>query len=182
VLPRLLARFPRLTYVVVGEGADHQRLRCIAEEYGVSSAVRILGHVDGLRPCYSASDAFVMPSTQEGFGIVYLEAMACGVPVVAGGIDGSSSALSWGECGYLCDPYSSESVEAAIVSALLGPSRGDARGDSSWLAEQVILRFGNDSFDKRVSGLFEDAPCSAASLSRSQRNARVNRRRRVGLS
>lgn len=151
LLPTLRRQFPGLTYVIAGAGADRDRLRQLADEHGVAAFVRFIGFCDDLRSCYSASDAFVMPSTQEGFGIVYLEAMGCGTPVVAGGVDGSPSALAWGRYGYLCDPYCPPSIEAAVTTALRSPESGDPRGDPAWLAEQVRDTFGRDAFDRRVS-------------------------------
>ena len=71
------------------------------------------------------ADVFVMPSTGEGFGIVFLEAMACGCPVVAGNRDGSVDALAHGELGRLVDPHSSEELLRALVDTLGEPRRYD---------------------------------------------------------
>jgi glycosyltransferase involved in cell wall biosynthesis len=135
---------------VVGRGADRQRLENIAVEVGVQRFVRFLGFVDDLRSCYNASNVFVMPSTQEGFGIVFLEARACGVPVVAGGLDGSATALSWGLSGFMCDPYSADSIELAILNALASHEVGDSRRDPDRLADEVRREFGHAAYDDRM--------------------------------
>jgi glycosyltransferase involved in cell wall biosynthesis len=153
LLPRLLAAYPQVKYLIVGRGGDQDRLQTVAADLGVQDIVRFLGFVRDLRGCYSAADLFVMPSTQEGFGIVFLEALACGVPVVAGGIDGSVTPLSWGLSGFLCDPYSAASIEEAITAALASRASGDKRGDPGYLAARVRHDFGSSSFDRRLDAI-----------------------------
>jgi glycosyltransferase involved in cell wall biosynthesis len=70
---------------------------------------------------YRLADAFVMPGRQEGFGFVYLEAMASGIPVVASSLDGSTEAVLNGEMGELADPDNRESLKAAVRRALKRP-------------------------------------------------------------
>lgn len=85
VLPKLLTCVPDVQYIVVGAGSDLDRHRRLAEKMGVAEHVHFLGLVDEptLRYCYRTSDIFVLPSAQEGFGIVFLEAMRHRKPVVA---------------------------------------------------------------------------------------------------
>lgn len=96
LLPQLMQRCPDLTYLIVGDGDDRPRLEALARSEGVADAVRFVGRVSEaeLPDWYRAADVFVMPSTGEGFGIVYLEAMACGVPSVGLDCDGSVDPLS----------------------------------------------------------------------------------------
>jgi glycosyltransferase involved in cell wall biosynthesis len=155
VLPMLLRDYPRLAYVIVGEGSDRQRLLRTACELGVEDRVRFLGFVDQLNECYSGCDLFVMPSTHEGFGIVYSEAMCCGMPVVAGGVDGSVSATLWGDVAFLCDPYDLSSVERAIRTALDRSGKADPRTDPERLRREVIGAFGPDAFRDRLERLLD---------------------------
>jgi phosphatidylinositol alpha-1,6-mannosyltransferase len=155
VLPDLLRDYPTLKYVIVGEGGDAVRLRALAEKLGVAGVVRFTHYRKDLRACYSACDVFVMPSTQEGFGIVFLEALACGLPVVAGGVDGSASATLWGEVGYLCDPYEPASLERAICRALEGRAAGDFKNDPHFLRREVVRAFGSSAFDDRLKKLMQ---------------------------
>ncbi|MCP4932963.1 MAG: glycosyltransferase family 4 protein, partial [bacterium] len=67
------------------------------------------------------ADAYVMPSRGEGFGIVYLEAMACGIPTVGSKLDGSRDALRNGQLGLLADPTNLNEVQEAILQALNKP-------------------------------------------------------------
>ena len=78
---------------------------------------------------FRLADVFVMPSTGEGFGIVFLEAMATGVPVIAGNRDGSRDALCDGALGTLIDPENCEELASAILAALHNPARTGDRTD-----------------------------------------------------
>ena len=98
-LPRLLADGHDVVYVIVGEGDDRMRLEALANELGVAGKVRFVGPVDlkTLVDAYRMADLFVMPSTGEGFGIAFLEAMACGTPALGLAAAGATDALADGE-------------------------------------------------------------------------------------
>ena len=102
LMPVLRSRFPDLAYLVVGDGDDQPRLAALAHDLGVSDAVRFAGRVpdEELVDHYRLADLFVMPSSKEGFGIVFLEAMACGVPAVGLDVDGSVDPLSLAPLGH----------------------------------------------------------------------------------
>ncbi len=126
-LPALRARFPSLVHVVAGDGDDRARLELRARELaGDGDAVRFLGFVpeEDLPDLYRLADLYVMPSTQEGFGIVYLEAAACGLRVVGGVGGGSADAIPDERVGVTVDPSDGTALEAAIVR-LLGQGRAD---------------------------------------------------------
>ena len=105
-LPALLRAGADVAYLIVGSGDDTPRLAQVAAETGVSDRVILAGAApaDELADHYRLADVFVMPSTKEGFGIVFLEAAACGVPVVGGNRDGSWDALREGYLGRAIDP------------------------------------------------------------------------------
>ena len=122
-MPALLKTIPHLKYLVCGEGNDRPRLMQKAQALGVAGSVVFVGMLteadkaDYLR----LADAFVMPSRGEGFGFVFLEALACGVPVVGSQLDGSREALRNGELGELADPNDLAMVTACILLALAKP-------------------------------------------------------------
>ncbi|CAN5828787.1 hypothetical protein BH11PSE3_BH11PSE3_18460 [soil metagenome] len=121
-LPALRARFPDLVHVVAGEGDDRARLEARAVELsGQPTAVRFLGFVpDGDLPdLYRLADLFVMPSSEEGFGIVYLEAAACGLRVIGGAGGGSSDAIPNDRVGAIVDPADRDGL-IETVTRLLG--------------------------------------------------------------
>jgi phosphatidylinositol alpha-1,6-mannosyltransferase len=122
-LPRLLPRIPGLVYVAAGDGSDRARLEAKAKALGVGDHVRFCGRVSEAEKAdlYRLSDAYVMPSSGEGFGFVVLEALACGTPVVASSADGTREAVLGGELGLLVDPKDADGLEAAIIKAVSRP-------------------------------------------------------------
>ncbi len=119
-LPALAVTHPSLSYLIVGSGDDRERLEHKAARLGVAERVVFAGYApDGeLADHYRLADAFVMPGRGEGFGFVYLEALACGIPVVASKMDGSREAVRGGALGELVDPDDPADVERAILAAL----------------------------------------------------------------
>lgn len=121
LMPALRQRFPGLTYLVAGEGDDRPRLEQRARDQGLDDhVVRFLGYVPDaeLPDLYRLADLFVMPSSTEGFGIVYLEAAACGLRVVGGAGDGSADAIQDSRVGATVDPDDPDALLTAIVAGL----------------------------------------------------------------
>jgi phosphatidylinositol alpha-1,6-mannosyltransferase len=114
-----------IMYVVAGDGSDRERLEAKAAALGVADRVRFTGYVSSAQKAahFALADAYVMPSTGEGFGIVFLEALAAGLPVVGSATDGGREALLDGKLGTLVDPAQSAALRAAILHALGKPRR-----------------------------------------------------------
>lgn len=114
---------PDIVYVVAGDGDDRPRLEKLADELGVAEPVRFIGHVPDseLPNLYRSADVFIMPSTGEGFGIVFLQALASGIPVIGGDSDGSRDPLRDGLDGHLVSSTSSKALPEAISRILSGP-------------------------------------------------------------
>ena len=129
LLAELNERCGEVHYIIAGDGDDRPRLESLVAELGVERFVTFAGFVpdEDIEDLYKLADVFVMPSTGEGFGIVYLEAMACGCPVVAGNKDGSVDALADGELGRLVDPDDPRALADAIAATLADGRRHDAR-------------------------------------------------------
>jgi phosphatidylinositol alpha-1,6-mannosyltransferase len=123
VMPDLLRTFPDLVYVIAGDGTGRERLEDAAREQGLRDHVKFIGRVSDadLPDLYRAADVFVMPSTGEGFGIVFLEALRSGVQVVGGNGDGSMDPLRDGTAGYAVSCDDREELVTAIRSALETP-------------------------------------------------------------
>ncbi|MEH2030684.1 MAG: glycosyltransferase [Nostoc sp.] len=147
-LPQIAQIFPEVKYLVIGRGDDQPRLAQLAKDLGVSDHVVLAGFVatEELMEHYRLADAYIMPS-QEGFGIVYLEAMACGVPVLSGDDDGSADPLQDGKLGWRVPHRSPDAVAAACIEMLQGD---DQRCDGEWLREQAIALFGIDAFQQHL--------------------------------
>jgi asparagine synthase (glutamine-hydrolysing) len=122
-MPQLVQRVPSLSYLIMGDGDDRERLERKAEELGLSDRVIFTGFIeeDQKAAYLRLADVFVLPGRGEGFGIVYLEALACGTPVVGSTADGSREALMEGVLGELADPRDIESIGACIMRALAKP-------------------------------------------------------------
>jgi glycosyltransferase involved in cell wall biosynthesis len=123
ILPELLAEEKNLTYLIAGDGDDKRRLERKAVSLGIGEQVVFTGRVPEAEKAdhYRVADVFVMPGRQEGFGFVFLEAMASGIPVVASSLDGSREAVLDGALGELANPDDREALKAAIRRALRRP-------------------------------------------------------------
>ena len=119
VLAGLREKFPNLVHAVAGDGDDRARLEAVANALA-PGAVRFLGFVadTDLPDLYRLADLYVMPSTEEGFGIVYLEAAACGLRVVGGKGGGTADAIPDERVGVIVDPADRPALAAAIEQQL----------------------------------------------------------------
>jgi phosphatidyl-myo-inositol dimannoside synthase len=123
IMPRLLQRFPEVRYLIAGEGPDRARLEAKANGLGLAGKVIFAGRIAESEkiPHYNLADAYVMPSSGEGFGIVLIEAAACGLPVIGSSADGSRDALLNGQLGRLVDPASPDELFEAVSEVLFRP-------------------------------------------------------------
>lgn len=126
---RVAAEFPDSRYLVVGDGPYRAALEGIAEACGVAQNIAFAGAVaeDELVEHYLLGDVFVMPNRRlpngdtEGFGLVFLEANACGLPVIAGSDGGSIDAVRDGANGLLVDGRSVEAIAQAMLALRRDP-------------------------------------------------------------
>lgn len=148
LLPALARQFPNIAYLIVGDGDDRPRLEAKAGDLNIGDRVVFTGYVleNEKADHYRLADVFAMPSRGEGFGFVFLEAMACGIPVIAGALDGGREALRGGELGLLVDPAKPNEVAEAIVTALDRP-KGIPVG---------LNYFSYENFSKRVHAMVDE--------------------------
>ncbi len=120
VLPLLVRKIPDIKYLIVGDGGDRPRLEARAALLGLTEHVVFAGKTSESEKVahYSLADVYAMPSSGEGFGIVLLEAAACGVPVIGSIADGSREALLNGALGDLVDPKNPDQLAATILRLL----------------------------------------------------------------
>jgi phosphatidylinositol alpha-1,6-mannosyltransferase len=130
VLPDVAAVHDDVAYIIAGSGNDLPRLSKKAQALGVAKRVIFTGLVQEHEKAdlYNLADVYVMPSRGEGFGFVFLEAMACGVPVIGSRLDGGREALRGGELGRLVDSTNPAEVRVAILDAMAEGSRGVPAG------------------------------------------------------
>jgi phosphatidylinositol alpha-1,6-mannosyltransferase len=145
-LPEIRRRVDDAALLLVGGGPARPRIESLAQEYGVAGSVHITGSVpfEQLPSYYRAGDVFSMPCRErlrgldvEGLGMVFLEAAACGLPVVAGRSGGSTDAVVDGENGVLVDGDDVTNVAAAISDLLLDKPKARAMGvrGRAWTTE-----------------------------------------------
>jgi glycosyltransferase involved in cell wall biosynthesis len=151
-LPGVMRRVGPVRYLVVGSGDDARRLRKLAAELGLSDCLTLCGFVpeEELAAHYRLADVFAMPSRGEGFGIVFLEAMASGVPVLSGNLDGSVDALAGGALGLVVNPDDIAAVANGLGDLLL------QKGPAFWfeplaLRAECLRRFGHEQFRALVA-------------------------------
>jgi glycosyltransferase involved in cell wall biosynthesis len=128
-MPNILEEVPDAFYVIVGEGTDRNRLEVIANNKGLSEKVIFKGNIPAsdLGSYYNSCDVFVLPSTGEGFGIVFLEAMYYSKPCIGAKAGGVPEVIEDGKTGILCDDNVKSLSESVIrllkdksLSALMG--------------------------------------------------------------
>jgi glycosyltransferase involved in cell wall biosynthesis len=148
LLPELLKTHPDAVYVVVGDGDGLPALERLAKQLGVSDACRFTGRVDDadLVEHYRMADVFVMPSTGEGFGIVYLEAMACGIPAIGLECDGSADPLEACALG--------RAVSLEDLSAQISASLSERLSEVTSVTRAASAEFAVPAFRERVELLF----------------------------
>jgi phosphatidyl-myo-inositol dimannoside synthase len=120
ILPQLLRRYENVKYMIAGHGPDAPRLKAKAAALGVTGSVIFTGRISEEEKVghYRLGDLYVMPSSGEGFGIVLIEAAACGLPVIGSKVDGSAEALLQGRLGTLVNPRNRDEILQAVTSAL----------------------------------------------------------------
>lgn len=145
-LPKILARYPNVIYVIAGDGPERIYLENLAKESGVEDEVIFVGEVkDKDKPYYYENcDIFVMPSRNikgdvEGFGIVYLEAALYGRPVIAGNSGGSPEAALDGQTGLIVDSENLEEIADAVIRLLADSDYANKLGVQG--KERVLKEF-----------------------------------------
>ena len=121
-LPQISQRFPSVRYIIAGKGKDRARIERMIRDLGLQDSVTLAGFIPDYELCdhYNLCDLFAMPSKGEGFGMVYLEALACGKPTIGGNTDGAVDALCDGELGVLVDPDDVDEIAQTIIEILGG--------------------------------------------------------------
>jgi phosphatidylinositol alpha-1,6-mannosyltransferase len=140
-LTDIAREIPNISYLVVGDGEDRQRLEEKAFSLGLSNRVVFAGFVEEEEKAdhYRLADAYVMPGRGEGFGIVYLEALACGLPIVASSLDASAEVVLSRSFGRVVNPDRPSELRAACVDVLT--DSGSRRGVPRELSTFSLARF-----------------------------------------
>ncbi len=156
VLPRVLRTVPDAVLVLVGEGEDRPRLEQLARDSGVANHIHFLfGRTqEELFACYAHCDVFALPSRGEGFGLVFLEAMACAKPAIGGAHGGTPDVIEDGVTGLLVPHGDAALLSSALESLLADPSRAYEMGARG--RERVQAAYTFDRFQTGLSRAMED--------------------------
>jgi len=117
----ILAKFPAVQLEIIGDGSLLEELIELSKKLGISNSVKFFGKFADVIPFYKRMDIFILPSIYEGFGIVLLEAMAAGVPVIATNVDGITEVVIDGESGILIPPKNPEAIASAVIQLIANP-------------------------------------------------------------
>ncbi|SFR58700.1 phosphatidylinositol alpha-1,6-mannosyltransferase [Marinobacter daqiaonensis] len=158
-LPDLAGQFPNINYAVIGGGEERPALERLANDLGIARHVQFMGEVDDARmaACYRHCDLFALPNRRvgnddEGFGMVLLEAQACGRPVLAGASGGTRETLEEGVTGVLVDCTNPESIAQAVAELLRNPDRLKTMGRAG--RKHVESRFSWETLAVNARELF----------------------------
>ena len=145
----LRPRTPRARVRIVGKGPEWEDAVRLHAKLGLGESVTLLGDVsrDRLAEEYVSADIFCLPSVQEGFGIVFLEAMAAGLPVVACRAAAIPEVVEDGVTGLLASPRDPAGLARALEALAVDPERARAMGEAgrrvvpAYVPERVAARF-----------------------------------------
>jgi phosphatidylinositol alpha-1,6-mannosyltransferase len=142
-LPRLLTQRPEVQLVLAGAGDDRAWLQDLAEQNGVNRHVHFLEGLSysELAACYAACEVFALPSEGEGFGLVYLEAMACGKPVIGGLHGGAPEVIQDGVTGYLVTHGDAVQLATSLEALLADPALAKEMGTRGRQRAENEFRF-----------------------------------------
>lgn len=157
-LPLLAGRGIDAQYAIIGIGEDRDHLSALAEACGVRNRVHLLGHVpvDDLPRWYNGADVFAMPNREidgdtEGFGMVFIEAAACGKPSVAGLAGGTGAAVIDGVTGLRVDGASVDAVGDALARILSDRELAGRLGEQGW--RRATAEFSWEGVARRIGAL-----------------------------
>lgn len=117
----ILKQHPYAKLEIIGDGSRFNELKSLAEKIGISNSVIFFGKLVNTIPNYGRMDVFVLPSILEGFGLVLLEAMAAGIPVVATNVHGIKEVVVDGKSGILVPPKNPEAIAQAVTRIIEDP-------------------------------------------------------------
>lgn len=157
-LPEIRQTIPDVHYIIVGKGSDRPRIEKLIADLNLQDCVTLAGFIPDteLNDHYNLCDVFAMPSKGEGFGIVYLEALACGKPTLGGDRDGAIDALCQGELGVLVNPDDIDAIAHNLSQILQGIHPHPLIYQPEVLRQKVIDTFGFAQFQKTLKKLMQD--------------------------
>jgi phosphatidylinositol alpha-1,6-mannosyltransferase len=148
------ASFPDIKYILSGkyDAREEIRIKKLIKQHDVADQVILTGFIeeDELADHFLLADLFVLPSKKEGFGIVFIEALACGLPVVCGNADGSIDAIRNGELGKAINADNPAELSKCITEYLETPLTPAQRGH---LQRKCLMYFNETDYMQKIEQL-----------------------------
>lgn len=158
---KVRGRLPNLRYEIIGDGALRPELEALAKDLGVDDTVKFLGQVGEaeLRAAYARATVFAMPSSKEGFGIVYLEAWQRGLPVICSWQGGSIEVVTDGIDGFAVDPADISMIADRLYLLMSQPDLAAAMGENG--RRKVDEKYLNPAFRSNLDNIIDELRLSA---------------------
>jgi len=156
-LSSLKYQFPDIKYILSGkyDRNEEVRIQKLISDYDVEQHVILTGFIAEreLSDHFSLADIFVLPSKKEGFGIVFIEALACGLPVICGNVDGSTDAICHGKLGKAVNPDDLTELENALTDYL---KTGFTEGTRKYLQKECLAHFNEKHYMENLEKLINN--------------------------
>ncbi|OLP17164.1 glycosyltransferase [Leptolyngbya sp. 'hensonii'] len=154
-LLQIRQHLPNVHYILAGKGDNRSAIEAMIQELGLQDYVTLPGFIaeTELADHFNLCDVFAMPSKGEGFGIVYLQALACGKPVLAGNQDGAVDPLNQGELGCLVNPDDVDAIADNLIQILQGNFSNPLIYQPEILRLKTVEQFGFPRFRQNLADL-----------------------------
>lgn len=157
---RLSRSYPRARLILVGRGPEEERLRRQVRELGIDQQVVFTGFQRDVQRFVKLFHVSVVPSLEEGFGLVALESLALGVPVVASRLGGLPEVVTHGKTGLLVEPADADAIAGAIARIL---ENGELHRCMSEAGPTAAQRYSLDGYAGRLTEIYQELATSGAS-------------------
>lgn len=144
---------PSLHLFILGDGIQEQELRKKSKALGLENQVHLLGFRNDVYRLCRAADLFLFASLQEGLPVAVMEAMACGLPIIASNIRGNTDLIDTGEGGWLVDPTDADGFADAIRSALQSRENWDQMMEYNL---RKVQQYGIPAVVEQMAGIYRE--------------------------
>jgi glycosyltransferase involved in cell wall biosynthesis len=153
-IPSVTEKYPNLKFVFVGGGPDKKIFIDLAHKLKLDSHVVFLGQRSNIARLLASSDIFVLPSRREAFGLVNLESMLCGLPVIASRVGGIPEIIEDGKTGLLVAPENSQALSNAILKLVKSPKLRNDMGQAG--QQRAITSFSAKTMAEKYQEIYEE--------------------------
>lgn len=154
LLPLVINEFPNLHYLLCGklDTEEKHRLEQLIEKESLKQHISLVDFIpdEQMAMHYLLADTFILPSKKEGFGLVFIEAAACGCKIISGNIDGSIDAMLNGELGRMVNPDKPQEIKEAIINSLNQPHNHQT---ALSIQKKCLLNFSHQKYLQRTQNL-----------------------------